>query len=313
MAKSRLSEIELKIRHTPSKEMDYRFQKSVSYSQYSIYRKCPHQWYLNYVKGLAPYTASIFTIFGTAIHETIQHYLTVLYGESGAAADREDIIALFNERFRTIYKENFKKTGVHFSSPDEMQEFFQDGVNIINYFKKHRNKYFSTRNVVLLGIEMPLIVGLQRNLFIKGYIDLVLYDKDLDKVYIYDIKTSRQGWGAKDKKDDTKIAQVLLYKEFFSKQYNIDIDKIEVEFFILKRKIWENAAFPIPHITEFKPAAGKTKRKQAMDKFNMFLTECFNDKGEHIDKTHHKIVSKTSCMYCPFKDKIELCDKKVAS
>jgi hypothetical protein len=313
MPKNKLTEIELKIKTHQLKEIDYKYQNTVSYSQYSIYRRCPHQWYLAYLKGLAPYQASIYTVFGTAIHETIQHYLKVMYEQSGAAADREDIIKLFNERFKETYKNQFEQSKQHFSNPDEMREFYEDGVNILEWFKKHRSQYFSTRNVVLLGIEMPLVVGLSKNLFLKGYIDFVLYDKDLDKVYIYDIKTSRQGWRAKDKKDDIKLSQILLYKEYFSKQYKIDIDKIEVEFFILKRKIWENEAFPIPYITSFKPPSGKIKRKQAAEKFSIFLNECFDNEGKMINKQYNKIVSKDSCTYCPFNNNKELCDKNIVS
>jgi hypothetical protein len=311
MAKSKLTEIELKIKTTAPKEIDYRYQNTVSYSQYSVWRKCPHQWYLSYCKGLIEYSQSIHTIFGTSIHEAIQHYLKVMYEQSGAAADREDIITIFKDKFKSLYKEEFDRTKQHFSSPDELKEFHDDGVTILEYFKKNRNKYFSTRNVVLLGIEMPLMVGLSKNLFLKGYIDFVLYDKDLDKVYIYDIKTSRSGWMDKDKKDSIKISQLLIYKEYFSKQYNIDIDKIEVEFFIVKRKIWDSPDFVIPRIQEFKPAAGKTKRKQAAEAFSVFLNECFDNEGKMIDKEYPKIVDKSSCTYCPFSNKKELCNKNV--
>jgi hypothetical protein len=312
MTKNKLTEIELKIKTHQFKEVDYKYQSAVSYSQYSIWRRCPHQWYLQYVKNLVPYSTSIHIIFGTAIHETLQHYLQVMYTQSGAAADREDIIGIFNERFKTIYKEEFEKTKQHFSNPDEMREFYEDGVNVLGWFKKHRNQFFTTRNVVLLGVEIPLIVGLSKNLFLKGYIDFILYDKDLDKVYIYDIKSSRSGWTDKTKKDEIKLAQILLYKEYFAKQYNIDVDKIEVEFFILKRKIWNNDNFSIPYITEFKPPSGKIKRKQAVDKFTSFLNECFDNDGKHIIKEYSKIVSKDSCGFCPFSKDSTLCDKNIA-
>jgi hypothetical protein len=313
MVKNKLTEIELKIKTTPLKEIDYRYQNTVSYSQYSVYRRCPHQWYLSYVKGLIEYSQSIHTIFGTAIHEAIQHYLKVMYEQSGAAADREDIVTIFKDKFKELYREEFNRTKQHFSSPDEMAEFHEDGVTILEYFKKNRNKYFTTRNVVLLGIEMPLMVGLSKNLFLKGYIDFILYDKDLDKVYIYDIKTSRSGWMDKDKKDSIKTAQILIYKEYFSKQYNIDIDKIEVEFFIVKRKIWDSPDFVIPRIQEFKPASGKTKRKQAAEAFNEFLNECFDNDGKMIDKEYTKIVDKSSCTWCQFSNNKELCDKNAVS
>ena len=190
MAKSKLSEIELRIKnHTPP-EINYSFQRSVSYSQYSIYANCPHQWYLSYVENKNPYQASIHTVFGTAFHETLQKYIEVMYNESGAAADRLDLETLFTDRFRAIYSEEYEKTEEHFTNAQEMREFFDDGVEIIKWIKARRNKLFTIRKMKLLGIEMPLLVGLNKNVYLKGYIDFILYDEELRKVYIYDIKTS---------------------------------------------------------------------------------------------------------------------------
>ena len=311
MAKKKLTDIEKLIKETKLPEMNYSTQNSVSYSQYSIYRRCPHQWYLTYIKSLAPYQASIHTVFGTAMHETLQHYFEIMYSQSGAAADRVEIVEYFKERFRTIYKEEFNKVKTHFSSPEEMKEFYEDGVAIIDWFKKNRNKYFSVRNMRLLGIEMPLMVGLTKNIYLKGYIDLVLYDEDLDKVIIYDIKTSRSGWNDKKKKDESVISQILLYKEFFAKQYKIDVDKIDVQYFIVKRKIWETDDYVIPRIQLWAPASGKIKRKQIMSHFEEFLSEAFFEDGVYRTHEQMKNVSKDNCTWCPFNDKTDLCDKNI--
>jgi hypothetical protein len=234
-----------------------------------------------------------------------------MYNQSGAAADRIDIVEHFKERFRTIYKEEYNKVKTHFSSPEEMKEFYEDGVAIIDWFKKNRNKYFSVRNMRLLGIEMPLMVGLTKNIFLKGYIDFVLYDEDLDKVIIYDIKTSRSGWNDKKKKDESVISQILLYKEFFAKQYKIDVDKIDVQYFIVKRKIWENDDYVIPRIQLWAPASGKIKRKQIMTHFEEFLSEAFFEDGVYRTHEQMKNVSKDNCTWCPFNDKPDLCDKNI--
>jgi hypothetical protein len=313
MAKSKLSDIELRIKnHTPP-EINYSFQRSVSYSQYSIYATCPHQWYLSYIENKNPYQASIHTVFGTAFHETLQKYIEVMYNESGAAADRIDLEALFQERFRTIYSEEYEKTKEHFSNATEMREFFDDGIAILQWIKTRRNKLFTVRKVKLLGIEMPLLVGLNKNVYLKGYIDFVLYDEELNKVYIYDIKTSTRGWGEREKKDSNKLAQILLYKEYFGRQFRFDPDRIEVEYFIVKRKIWEASEFPIPRVQSFKPASGKTKRRQAVDKMESFIKDCFDEFGKPQIKSYLKQVGESSCKWCPYKDKLELCDKNVVS
>ena len=278
-----------------------------------MWSSCPHKWYLTYVENKQPYQASIHTVFGTAFHETIQDYITVMYNESGAAADRMDLITLFQSKFAEVYSKEYKAAGAHFSNADEMGEFFDDAVAILNFIKKNRNKLFTIRKMRLLGIEIPLLLNVANNIFLKGFIDFVLYDEELNKIYIYDIKTSTRGWSDREKKDDSKIAQILLYKEYFSKQFGTDVENIEVEFFIVKRKIWEQSEYAIPRTQHFKPASGKNKRKQAVDNFQAFIKDCFDDVGKPKMKSYLKNVGEKSCKWCPYNDKQDLCNKVASS
>jgi hypothetical protein len=313
VAKKKSTEIELKIKNYQKPEINHAFQKSVSYSQFSMWASCPHKWYLTYVENKQPYQASIHTVFGTAFHETIQDYITVMYNESGAAADRMDLIALFQDKFREVYSKEYKAAGAHFTNPVQMGEFFEDAIAILNFIQKNRNKLFTIRKMRLLGIEIPLLLNVANNIFLKGFIDFVLYDEELDKVYIYDIKTSTRGWSDSEKKDDNKIAQILLYKEYFSKQFGFDVEKIEVEYFIVKRKIWEQSEYAIPRTQSFKPASGKNKRKQAVENFQSFIKDCFDDSGKPQMKSYLKNVGESSCKWCPYKDSPDLCDKVAVS
>ena len=313
MAKKKSTEIELKIKNYQKPEINHAFQKSVSYSQFSMWASCPHKWYLTYVENKQPYQASIHTVFGTAFHETIQEYITVMYNESGASADRMDLIGLFQSKFSEVYAKEYKAAGAHFTNAEEMGNFFEDATAILNFIKKNRNKLFTIRKMRLLGIEIPLLLNVANNVFLKGFIDFVLYDEELDKVYIYDIKTSTRGWSDKEKKDDSKIAQILLYKEYFSKQFGFDVEKIEVEYFIVKRKIWEQSEYPTPRTQSFKPASGKNKRKQAVENFHSFIKDCFDGVGKPQLKSYLKNVGESSCKWCPYKDLPELCDKIAVS
>jgi len=313
VTKKKISDVELKIKNYQPPEINHTFQRSVSYSQYSMWAKCPHQWYLTYVENKQPYQASIHTVFGTAFHNTLQEYINVMYLKSGTAADKMDLEELFRVNFSTTYSEEYKKAGTHFTTPQEMGEFYDDGVAILKWIQKKRNRLFTIRKVKLLGIELPLVYKVKNNVYFQAFIDLILYDEDLGKVYIYDIKTSTRGWSDKEKKDDTKIAQILLYKEYFSKQFDIDVDSIEVEFFIVKRKIWEDSEFPIPRVQSFKPASGKNKRTQASERFRAFVEDCFDEFGKPKIKSYVKVVGESSCKWCPFADKPDLCDKNAGS
>jgi hypothetical protein len=313
VAKKKSTDIELKIKGYTPPEINHAYQRSVSYSQYSMWAKCPHQWYLTYVENKQPYQASIHTVFGTAFHETIQDYITVMYNESGAASDKMDLITLFQDKFREVYSKEYKAAGAHFSDPAQMGEFFEDAVAILNFIQKNRNKLFTIRKMRLLGIEIPLLLNVANNVFLKGFIDFVLYDEELDKVYIYDIKTSTRGWSDYEKKDDNKIAQILLYKEYFSKQFGFDVEKIEVEYFIVKRKIWEQSEYSIPRTQSFKPASGKNKRKQAVESFQLFIKDCFDESGKPQLKLYLKNIGESSCKWCPYRDKSDLCDKVAVS
>ena len=72
---------------------------SVSFSQYSMWLKCPMQWKLSYIDKLAPYESSINTVFGDAIHEPLQAYLECLYTKGSVEADAIDVHAIFTKKF----------------------------------------------------------------------------------------------------------------------------------------------------------------------------------------------------------------------
>jgi hypothetical protein len=49
--------------------------RKISYSQWSMYERCPLSWKLSYIDGLAPFQASIETVFGTAFPRNISIFL----------------------------------------------------------------------------------------------------------------------------------------------------------------------------------------------------------------------------------------------
>jgi uncharacterized caspase-like protein len=108
-----------------------------------MFNECPKKWSFQYKEGYKQFTSSIHTVFGTALHEVLQSYLTTMYGKSGVEADKLNTYEMLEDALREEYKKQYKSNNnQHFTSPEELREFFEDGVEIIREFSKDRNKIF---------------------------------------------------------------------------------------------------------------------------------------------------------------------------
>jgi hypothetical protein len=312
MAKDKTPSIVKQIRNFKPQEINYAFHKTISYSQLSMYLQCPKKWALQYRDGHKIPSFSINMTFGSALHETLQNYLSVMYNESGVKADEINIEEYFEDRFRENYAKGYKDNkNTHFSNPEEMREFYDDGLAILDFIKKKRGEYFSKTGWYLVGIEIPIVISPDKrynNVLFNGFIDLVLYHEPTEQFVIYDIKTSGRGWGDKEKKDEVKQFQILLYKAYFSEIFGVPEDHIDVEFFIVKRKIWEASEFPQKRVQQFTPANGKTKVKKAKTALDSFIESVFSLDGSYKPTDHQAQPSKSNCMYCQFKTKKDLCE-----
>ena len=252
-------------------------------------------------------------VYGTAMHETIQAYLQTMYDKSGKAADELDLNRLLEDRLVENYRLSLQENNnEHFTTKEELKEFLSDGQSTLDWLKKNRKKYFSIRNTELVGIEIPILQPVLEdipNVLMNGSIDFIIYEKNTESYTIYDIKTSTKGWSDYEKKDQTKINQILLYKRFYSKVMNVPEDKIDVKFFIVKRKVYQSPDYPIYRVQEFVPSNGKKKVEDAVKDLSLFIRECFTPDAKYKkDRLYPKNLN--SCKFCPYTNKPELCDKK---
>ena len=275
--------------------------KKVSYSQYNQWTTCPHKWKLNYVDNLRDYTDSIHTLFGTSMHEVLQTYLTVMYNDTIKMADALPLDKMLLHRMKYNYTKTMESNGgVEFCKQNDMEEFYTHGLAILEWFKKKRANYFSKKNYELVGIEVPIQYDLDNNIKFIGYMDVVIYDNFRDRYKIIDIKTSTMGWNKYMKADKSKTNQLLLYKRFYALEKNIPVDKIDVEYFIVKRKLYEKVDFPQRRIQTFSPASGKPSINKLMNTFNQFIDESFINGEYNTNHTYIKQPSKKNCRFCEF-------------
>lgn len=266
----------------------------ISFSQLQMFNQCPYKWKCVYIDKLKDISNSINLIYGNAIHEAIQSYLQVYYASTKTAADDLDMREIFTNSMISQFKSCDDKS---FVSKDEFKEFMQDGYNFIDEFK--RRCKFQKRGCKLIGVELLLKMAVKDNIIFTGFIDFAL-QFDNGTVEIYDIKTSTNSWQEDKKKNPETALQLLLYKEYFSKLFNVPIDKIKVIFYIAKRKVFENSAYPQKRIQIYAPPCGKGKLKAAVDNINNFVNSAF------INNTYNLQYNYTTnrsplCAYCHLK------------
>ena len=134
----------------------------ISYSQLSMFSECPERWKLNYIDKLRVFETNIFLIFGTAMHEVIQTWLEVMYNDSIKNANKLNLEQRLHDKLIEGFKKAKEEEGKDPCTLEQLREFFQDGVEILDFVKKRRADYFSKRGYKLIGCEVPIDVDLKK-------------------------------------------------------------------------------------------------------------------------------------------------------
>ena len=284
--------------------------KKISYSQFSQWKECPFRWKLNYIDRLRDRTENISSLFGTSMHEVLQTYIKTMYSETIENASKLDLNRMLLERMKANYQKAKENNSDMDITAQDMAGHYADGLNILDWFVRHRHEYFTKRGHELIGVEVPLDFPIQEGIVFTGYLDIVIRDTVTNRYRIYDIKTSHQGWNKYQKKDKKKLAQLVLYKMFYALQFDVDPQDIDVEFIIVKRKLWENMDFPQKRIQRLSPPSGTITQKALLTELKEFVDACFNADGTHkTDGVFEKTPSVKACKYCEYKEKPDICDR----
>lgn len=290
---------------------------TISYSQFAMWSVCPHKWKVNYIDRKRLGGPSIHTVFGTSMHETLQYWLYVMFNQSVKDSEKLNLEACLQEQMSQNYLLSVQEgnNGEHFSNPKELQEFYDDGIAILDWLKKHRADYFTNKRYELVGIEMPIYTiasEINEKVIMNGFLDLVFRDIISGKIVIIDIKTSTRGWNDSAKKDKIKASQLVLYKSYFAKQYGYDEENIDIKYFIVRRKLLEGYMYPQKRVQEFVPASGKPTRKKLQLEIDEFIKSGFNHDGSYKKDGHFPAIGGkgfVNCKYCEFSNLEDVCPK----
>ena len=284
----------------------------VSFSQYSMWSSCPQQYKLSYIDGLSESSSNIHSVFGSAMHETLQEYLSRCLRISKSQADKNmDTKEFLKEKMREFFIKESNDGADPICSKEELVEFLEDGYLILDYFQKSKNfnNFFSLKDDELVAIEQPINTKILENVNFMGFIDFIVRSKKTGRYRITDFKTSTKGWSKYQKSDPVKNSQILLYKKFYAELIGISPDIIDVEFIILKRKVAEVEDFTIPRISKHVPASGKPSINKAWKGFSEFVDSVFDSEGKYRTDIEYPKKPSKLCGWCEFFDR-GLCDGK---
>ena len=276
--------------------------KSISHSQFTAYNECNLKWKLRYIDKLSLSGGNIHTLFGSAMHTVLQEYLTTMYNKSIVEAEKLKLDVMLKEQMIKEFNIIRARWKMIPCEQKDMVEFYQDGVEIIKHFKKHRNKYFMKKNYELVGVEVPIFMNIQEGVQLKSFLDVVIRNKVSGRITIIDLKTSTRSWTDFHKKNFYKKAQLLMYKQFYSEKFDVPLENIDVYFLILKRKIAKKSDWPISRLQKFEPAHGKPSVNKTMKAFNEFRELIFDSKGNHRIDRQYPAKPGSACKFCEFYD-----------
>lgn len=290
---------------------------NISWSQLSMFYKCPLQYKLKYIDKKSKNPINIHLIFGSAFHTVLQNYLEEMYGNSVKSANELDLDSMLMDEMKKEYLTHQQKGNLLEVTKLEMKEFLLDGVEILKYFKNHRSAYFPSNKSTLLGIETQLHDELKkssdgsRSLYFLGYIDVFIYDEKEKLLKVIDLKTSTKGWKPYKKSDKNTVDQLVLYKKLLSNKFGVEIDTIEPLFIIFRRKIDSDLMYPPKRIQEFVPPNGSVSVSRLSKRVNKFIDYIFDENLNYRTDVPYPAVSgfrNYNCTFCEFKEQHLLCD-----
>lgn len=263
----------------------------ISYSEFSKFMGCGHRHLLEKYLKLAEEPPSIHLIFGNAIHAALEAGVKKgLLTEGRVEHFTYQFVKEMNDKLRDSV--DFKK----------LDEFVAQGENILKILsvEKMIDKY------EVVSVEEALYEKLYAQFRFKGFIDLILRNKETGRYLIIDWKTSTEPWDvSKKKKDEVFMTQMRLYKYFYGRKFSIPLDMIDCKYVVLNRL--KSKKLPELGFGSLQPVEIYSNIED-VEKSLVMVADTV--KSIHIDKNFPKVKltgSKSNCFFCPHKNNPSLC------
>lgn len=260
-------------------------KQHVSFSEIHTFLECSFKHKLKYIDNINLDKPSIHTEFGQAIHDTLEEYI-----KTRAQITEEKIIETKN-KFIALCAVLKTEHQIELEQKD-IEEFSQSIPKILNYVPEWLDKVFP--GWIGIGSEHEIYEAIEAypDFNFKGFVDAIIgipAEDDKDKIkqfYIIDWKSSGFGWTNQQKNDFNKQLQLVLYKYYICKSFEINPENVHCGFVILKRQAKDNS------VCEFIPVPiGEKVQEKAMNILNGMIGQI---------KAKRFIKNRNSCRFCPY-------------
>ncbi len=259
--------------------------KKISFSEYQVWKSCQHKHYLSYQLRISDLTNEIL-IFGKALHSALEKYAKgefnrIVFKKKFGECLKNEVESSNNKDIKIDY-EKFSKQG---------ETIFQK-LDFLNRFKEY--EVFSVEEMLL----EKLIDSENEDeiVFYKGFVDLILKHKKTGHYLIIDWKSAMRPWNI-DKKMEDKVffGQLVLYRHFISKKFNIPKDQIETKFITLIR-------FGTKSVETFQTNISEEFDNFILEDIKKVSKEIITKKDKFIKRRTEGKLSEIPCKYCSFKN-----------
>ena len=268
--------------------------KHISYSEWKNWHICPHYHKLTYIDKVTQFEGNIFTAFGKALHTVCEYTLTSPEKYRKAGAIEALVKAQFLKELKALPEGEQQRAKRDF----KLKEWLVSGLEIVPDLYRCLTEKFGKlgEDWEVLKAEEQLYVPIteftEAEKKFKGFIDLVVYSKKDEKVHLIDWKTCSWGW-KREKKSDTILAyQLVYYKHFYARKYEVDPKDVDCHFVLLKRTAKAGKKAEFVRVTAAK--------KRTTDALNA-LTKALHN----INKQNY-IKNRNACTNC--KDRFGTCE-----
>jgi len=197
----------------------------ISFSEFKLFTECAHRHLVEKHLKLVEQPPSIHLYFGSAVHEAIEHGV-----EEGFGPERR--AKYFRDMFVKDMMNNIPDYDVHAKDTDKLEFFIEQGENIL----KTLDVEDMVEKYEIISVEEPLYESVYDRFYFKGFVDLVVRDRETGRYIIIDWKTSGQKWNMYWKeKDWAFMMQMRFYKYFWCRKNGVELDDVDCKYIVLNR------------------------------------------------------------------------------